>query len=76
MSNTEKLTYTVEEMAAALGIGRSKAYELIHRADFPKIQMGRIVRIPIEPLKEWVHRQAETSGGNEIERDARNTVVL
>lgn len=70
------MTYTVEEMAAALGIGRSKAYELIHRADFPKMQMGRIVRIPIEPLKEWVYKQAETTGGNEVERDARNTFAL
>ena len=51
----EKLTLTVDEMAAALGISRPVAYELIKREGFPAIRVSeRRIIIPIESLKRWL----------------------
>ena len=53
-----KLTYTVEEMGEALGIGRVKAYELANRRDFPKIRIGKRIVIPIDSLNRWLENQS------------------
>lgn len=45
---------TVEEMGEYLNIGRSKAYELCKQPGFPKLTIGRLIRIPYEGLNEWV----------------------
>lgn len=55
----DRVALTVPEMAEALGIGLSSAYELIHRADFPSFRIGRSVRISRERLMEWVEQQSE-----------------
>jgi excisionase family DNA binding protein len=39
-------TYTVEEVARMLGIGRVQAYEAAKRGDFPTIRMGKRILIP------------------------------
>lgn len=41
----EKLTYSVDEMAATMGISRPKAYELVNLDGFPIIRVGRRIRI-------------------------------
>jgi excisionase family DNA binding protein len=53
-----KLCITVEEMDELLGIGRSKAYEVARRADFPAVRLGRKLLISVKGLEEWVARQA------------------
>ena len=53
-----KLCITVEEMGELLGIGRSKAYEVARRADFPAIRLGRKLLISVKGLEEWVARQS------------------
>ena len=59
---TEKLTYSVSEAAAALGIAKSAVYELIHADnDFPFIQIGKRLLIPADGLRRWVNR---CGGGN------------
>lgn len=55
----DRVALTVPEMAEALGIGLSSAYELIHRADFPSFRIGRSVRISRARLMEWVEQQSE-----------------
>ena len=37
----DKLTYSVPEVAAMLGISRSAAYDCVHRGDIPTIVLGR-----------------------------------
>ena len=54
---TEKLTLSVEEAGNLLGVSRQVAYQLIHRPDFPTIQIGRRVLIPKKQLEEWMDRQ-------------------
>ena len=35
------LTYTVEQAAVALGIGRGLAYEMVHQGSLPSLRLGR-----------------------------------
>ena len=55
----EKLTLSVDEMAAMLGISRPVAYELSKKEGFPAIRVSewRII-IPVESLKRWLVKQA------------------
>ncbi len=58
MENVEKLTVTVPEMAKMVGVSTCTAYNLIHRADFPVIRVGRRAVIPVDALKRWIEAQA------------------
>lgn len=42
----ERLTFTVDEVAAALGISRSSAYECAKRGDIPTVRLGRRIVVP------------------------------
>ena len=44
----------VLEMAAALGISRAGAYELVRTEGFPALKIGTRIVIPKDKLKEWV----------------------
>ena len=48
--NSEKLTYTINEAAKALGIGRSLAYDLARQGDLPVIRFGKRLLIPRKQL--------------------------
>lgn len=37
---TEKLSYTINEAAAASGIGRTKIYELVRSGELPLVKIG------------------------------------
>ena len=56
--NVDRVALTVPEVAEALGVGLSSAYQLIHRADFPSFRIGRSIRISRAKLAEWVEQQA------------------
>lgn len=55
----EKLTFSVDEMAAAVGISRPKAYELVNSEGFPVVRVGRRIRIPIAALENWLLEQSQ-----------------
>ena len=61
---TERLTLSITETAAVLGLSRPSVYRLIHRGDFPAFSVGGRTLVSRELLADWVRRQAE-SGGNE-----------
>jgi excisionase family DNA binding protein len=46
-----KLTYTVPEAAALLGISRSTAYECVRRGEIPSLTLGRRVLISRSQLE-------------------------
>jgi excisionase family DNA binding protein len=46
----QKLTYTVEQAAEALGISRPTAYEAIGTGEIPHIRIGRRILIPKSAL--------------------------
>ncbi len=64
INNTERLTLSITEAAAMLGISRNLAYELARRGDLPgsiKLGQKRIVvsRIAIERLLQGEDLQGE-----------------
>lgn len=48
------LIMTAEEVADVLGIGRSKAYELLNSQGFPAIRLGRRMVVPRDRFLEWL----------------------
>ncbi len=52
-----KLTYTVEEVAHVLNIGRSFAYSLVETGQLGSIRLGRRVLIPITEIPVFLERE-------------------
>ena len=50
------LMLSVPEMAAALGISRTGAYELARSEGFPALRIGTRIVIPKDELREWIKR--------------------
>ena len=50
----DRLTMTVEEAGAVLGISRSLAYELVRRGELPSLRLGRRVVVPARALEALV----------------------
>lgn len=59
----EKQTYTVEEAAKILGIGRASAYEAVHRGDIPSIRIGDRILVPKAAL-DWMLGHPNSSKGS------------
>ena len=55
----DKLLLRPAEAAEAIGIGRSKVYELLASGELPSIRVGSSIRVPADGLREWVARQVE-----------------
>ena len=55
----EKLILSVEDLQQVLGIGRHTAYDLVNRADFPTIRLGRKILVPRDALMRWLDRQTQ-----------------
>ncbi len=53
----EKLLLRPTEVAEAIGLGRSKTYELIASGTLPSITIGKSRRVPAEALRAWVAEQ-------------------
>ncbi len=53
----ERLLLRVNEAAEVAGISQSKAYELIASGAWPKVIVGKSVRVPLVGLREWVERE-------------------
>ena len=47
----DKLTLTVPEAAALLGIGKSLAYDAIRRGEIPSIRVGHRFLVPVAALR-------------------------
>ena len=50
----EKKTMNVQELAQQLGISKPTAYELCKREDFPHINIGKRVVIPVAAFEQWL----------------------
>lgn len=46
MNDTNRLTYTLQEAAQLLGVGRSAAYEAAKQGQIPVIRVGRRLLVP------------------------------
>ena len=54
----QKLTYSVVEAAAALGVSKTVMYQIIRTEGFPVIVLGNRRVIPIESFKRWMDERA------------------
>ena len=61
MNSEPRMTMTVEEMGAELGVSRSTAYSLSQQPGFPSFAIGRRVLVSREGLQKWIERQCEGS---------------
>jgi excisionase family DNA binding protein len=58
MSSTKYSEWlSLKDVQQLLGIGRTKAYELVVTGELPAVRIGRCVRINRGELDEWLHRQ-------------------
>lgn len=57
----EKLTLTVPDIQQALGVSKNTAYELVNRADFPKLRVGKRILIPRDAFIRWLEAQTENA---------------
>ena len=54
----EKVTMSVQELSAQMGISLPKAYELVKTPGFPTIRVGTRILIPVEAYREWLFKNA------------------
>ena len=54
MSNCENRTFTVEDIAKMLNIGRSAAYNLTKEGHFKIVRIGNAIRISKKSFDEWL----------------------
>lgn len=52
------------EVAAALGVGRATAYEMMASGTLPVVRIGRSIRVPRAALEDWVRRQTVGAAGD------------
>ena len=50
----ERRTYTVEDIAHILGIGRTSAYLLVKEGHFKIVRIGNAIRISKRSFDEWL----------------------
>jgi excisionase family DNA binding protein len=64
--------FTVYELRDVLRISLPKAYELAHQQGFPKLYVGRSIRIPRNPFIAWLGRRG--AHGSEPEQQSPEVV--
>lgn len=55
----EKLLLSPEEAAEALGVGRSRVYDLMRTRQLSSVRIGRSRRVPVAAVHAYVERLAE-----------------
>jgi len=52
----EREWLTISEIRAVLGIGSTKAYELVQTGELPAIRIGRALRVHRRDIDTWAER--------------------
>ena len=58
----DRLTFSIEEAARALGVGRSLIFTLLKEGQLKSIRVGRRRLIPSGELQAFLDRQAQKAG--------------
>lgn len=58
-----------EEVAVALGLGRTKVYQLIAGGHFPTVRVGTVIRIPVDAVRQWIEDRTGAGRAGEGETD-------
>jgi excisionase family DNA binding protein len=57
MPPVEPLLLTIPQVAAMLGLGRTKVYDLIDHEGLPTVKLGTARRIPRQALEAWLTKR-------------------
>jgi excisionase family DNA binding protein len=52
----DRLALRPSEVAARLGLSRSKVYRMIECGELPSLRIGRSVRVPCKAFEDWLSR--------------------
>ena len=63
----DPLLLRAEEVQKALGLGRSKIYEMMASGELPVVRIGNSVRVPSDALRTWI--KIRVTGGAELVTD-------
>ena len=55
----EQLLLTPEEAFEVIRVKRAKGFQMLMSGELPSIRIGRLRRIPLAALREWVHQRVE-----------------
>ena len=69
--SSRRTLLTVPEVAAALGCGRTLVYDLIGARQLPVVKIGRLTRIPIAAVDDFVNRHVTERGSPPIATPGR-----
>lgn len=61
MPEIDRILYRVAEAGQAIGVSRSRMYELIASGEIPSVRVGNVLRVPVDGLREWAKRKATQS---------------
>jgi excisionase family DNA binding protein len=53
----DKEWLTLAEVQRVLGLGRTKAYQLVGTGEIPAVRIGRVIRVNREELESWLQTQ-------------------
>jgi excisionase family DNA binding protein len=56
-TDNEQEFISLNELQEILGIGRTKAYDLVTSGDLPAVRIGRVIRINKQELTNWLEQQ-------------------
>jgi excisionase family DNA binding protein len=60
-TDVEPLTYTIDEVARALGVNRNSAYQAARVGELPVIKIGRRMLVPKAAFKRMLESASEKS---------------
>ncbi|PVU84447.1 hypothetical protein DDP54_00970 (plasmid) [Cellulomonas sp. WB94] len=65
----DRILLSVEDAAERLDIGRTMLYELISAGEIHAIHVGRLRKVPVDALREYVDRQRALAGDTTAAHD-------
>lgn len=71
----DKLLLTPAEVAAALGIGRSKVYELLQTGQLHSVRIGTCRRVPADALNDLVTALRQVGERSSTDMASRGTAA-
>ncbi len=58
----ERILLTIPEAAERLGVGKTLVWQMVARNELPSVRLGRLVRVPVPALDEWIREQTGAHG--------------
>lgn len=57
-----KFLLSIDEAATSLSLGRNTLYEMVLRGELSSIKIGRLRRVPVQAIQDFIGRHMEQEG--------------